>query len=261
MLKVYYMYNLQAPFSEPEWVRVRELFFDHFVLKKVEALALKEESPLEYMPFIAEEFYRATGLWLHELPEFTLWIKKGSYFHWLLVQQGQVEECPHLIGAPLPWPQPKPSESHEELYRTAKGPGVGSREPSAGATAAPTQKTPAEESPVVEAPVLDAPHSNTPAPMETGGVGDGQSWAERVKTGLEAEFRQARPPKCPHSQSRRWETRPALPFPLQDVEGRLASVMKLKLYEHAGEKPPPHDGIAGECIRHLHTDMMPQDVR
>ena len=189
VLKVYYRYNLQAPFREPEWVRVRELFFDRFIPKKAEALAIKEESPLEYMPFIAEEFYRATGLCLHELPEFTLWIKRGSYFHGLLVEQGQVEECPHLIGAPLPrWPQPKPSESCEESYQQAEGPGVGSSEPSAGATAAPTQETPAEESPVVETPVSDVPCCDTPAPMETGGVGDSQSWAEWVETGLEAEF-------------------------------------------------------------------------
>ena len=116
-----------------------------------------------------------------------------------------------------------------------------------------------EESPVSEAPVSDAPRSNTPALMETDRVEDGQSWAEWVETGLEAEFRQARPLKHPHSQSRRQETRPALPFPLQDAEGRLISVMRL--YEHAGEQPLPCDGVAGKCIRHLHPDMMPQDVR
>ena len=59
---------------EPEWVRVRELYFDCFVAKKAEALRLKKESPLDYMPFITEEFYRATGIRLHELPEFTQWI-------------------------------------------------------------------------------------------------------------------------------------------------------------------------------------------
>ena len=66
VLKVYYRYNLQAPFMELEWVWVRELFFDHFMAKKAEVLRLKEESPLDYMPFIAEEFYRATGIRLHE---------------------------------------------------------------------------------------------------------------------------------------------------------------------------------------------------
>ena len=98
-------------------MRVRELFFDCFVAKKAEALRLKEESPLDYMPFIAEEFYRATGIHLHELLEFTRWIKRGSYFHGLLVERGQVQECPHLIGAELPkWPQPKPSESCQDSY-------------------------------------------------------------------------------------------------------------------------------------------------
>ena len=86
VLRVYYKHSIQAPFREPEWIRVRELFFDRFIPKRAEALAIKEESPLEYMPFIAEEFYRATGLHLHDLPEFTLWIKKGSYFHGLLVE-------------------------------------------------------------------------------------------------------------------------------------------------------------------------------
>ena len=243
VLRVYYKHSIQAPFREPEWIQVRELFFDRFIPKRAEALAIKEESPLEYMPFIAEEFYRATGLRLHDLPEFTLWIKKGSYFHGLLVERGQVQECPHLIGALLPrWPQPKPSESREESYRRAEGPTVGSSEPSVGAAAAPTQEapteeppveeTPAEEPPVKEAPVAGPSRSDTPAPMEMGGAGDGQSWAKQVETSSEAEFRWARPLKCPRSQSRRWETGPVLPFPLQDTEGRLASIERL--YEYAG---------------------------
>ena len=86
VLKVYYKHTVQTPFRESEWAQVRELFFDRFVPKKAEVLVIKEESPLEYMPFIAEEFHRATGLRLHDLPEFTLWIKRGSYFHGLLVE-------------------------------------------------------------------------------------------------------------------------------------------------------------------------------
>ena len=50
-----------------------------------------------------------------------------------------------------------------------------------------------------------------------------------------------------------------LPFPLQDLEGRHASVKKL--YDHAAEQPPPQDGIAGEAIKHLHTHMLPHDAR
>ena len=243
-------------------MRVREFFFDHFVAKKAQVLRLKEESPLDYMPFIVEEFYRATGICLHELPEFTRWIKKGSYFHGLLVKRGQVQECPHLIGAELPkWSQPslKPSEFHQDSYTRAEGPVAGSSKPAARPTAAPTWETPTEEPHVAEAPVPGPSHSNTPAPMETGGVRDGQSWAEQAEASTEEEFRQARPLKQPRSQSRRWEAGPSLPFPLQDAEGRLASIMRL--YEHAGEQLPPRDGVAGEAIRHLLSHMLPWDAR
>ena len=270
VLKVYYKHTVQTPFKEAEWARVRELFFDCFTPKKAEALVIKEESPLEYMPFIAKEFHMATGLHLLDLPEFTLWIKRGSYFHRLLVERGQVHKCPNLIGAPLPrQPQPKPSESHKESYRWAEGPIVGPSGPSIGAATTPTQETPAEEppveetpaeeSPVEEAPVAGPSRSDTPAPMETGGAGDGQSWAERVEVSLEAEFRQARPLKHPRSQSRRWGMGPALPFPLQDAEGRLTSVERL--YEYAGEQPPPRDDVAGRAIRYLHPEILPRDAR
>ena len=148
VLKVYYHYNLQAPFDELEWIRVRELFFDHLVAKKAEALRIKEESPLDYMPFIAGEFYAATGIGLHELQDFTRWIKKGSYYHGLLAHQGQIEEIPHLIGEGFPkWPQLKPSESCQNSYNRAEGLVAGSSKPATSLPAAPTQETPAEEPP------------------------------------------------------------------------------------------------------------------
>ena len=52
---------------------------------------------------------------------------------------------------------------------------------------------------------------------------------------------------------------PALPFPLQDTEGRLASVKRL--YEYVGEQPLPQDDVAGRAIRHLHPDILPRDTR
>ena len=234
VLKVYYKHSIQASYREAEWARVRELFFEYFIPHKDEALSVKEMSPLDFMPLIEELFWRATGLHLHRLWGFTLWIKQGSYYHGLVAQQGHLQRCPHLIGAPLPrWPQIKPSESHWDSHKRAETLAAGSSEPSAGATAAPAQETPVEEPPVVEPPASDMPCSDTPAPMETGGAGDGQSWAVQVEAGLEAEFQEHRPVKCHLSLSRKREARPRLPFPLQDTEGRLASVSRL--YEHVGE--------------------------
>ena len=216
MLKVYYGYNLQAPYDELEWIRVRELFFDRFVAKKAEALRIKEESPLDYMPFIAAEFHAVTGIRLHELQDFTRWIKRGSYYHGLLVHRGQIEEIPHLIGAdprPPKWPLLKPGESHQDSYSRAEGLVAGLSKPAASPTAAPTQETPAEEPPMAEAPIPSPSHSSPPAPMETGRAGNGQSWADRAEASAEAEFWQVRPPKHPCSQSRRWGWVQCYPFP------------------------------------------------
>ena len=181
-----------------------------------------------------------------------------------MAQQGHLQRWPHLVGAPLPrWPQIKPSESCWDSHKRAEALAAGSSKPSAGATAVPAQETPVEkppvmepsatetpvveppatETPVMEAPASDALHSDTPAPMETGRVGDGQSWAAQVETGLEAEFQQHRPIKCGRSLSRKREVRPTLLFPLQDTEGRLASV--LRLYKHAGEQLVPCNDVAG----------------
>ena len=136
---------------------------------------------------------------------------------------------------------------------------VGPSGPSIGMTTAPPHETPAKEPPMLEAPVNGPSHPDTPAPMKTGGVGDGQTWAEQVETSAEAEFQWARPLKCPHSQSRRWETGPRLPFPLQDEEGRLASIERL--YKYVGEQPSPRDDVAGRAIRHLHPEILPRDAQ
>ena len=91
--------------------------------------------------------------------------------------------------------------------------------------------------------------------METGGAGDGQSWAECVEAGIDEEFQQDRPAKHRQSQSKRHEQRPMLPFPLQDSEGRLTSITQL--YEHAPEQPPTRYNVAGRGIMHLHPDVLP----
>ena len=130
-----------------------------------------------------------------------------------------------------------------------------SSRPSVGAKVAPIAETPVVETPVAELPVAEVPvaetpvteapvdkaqgaeapvaPSSTPAPMETGRAGDGQSWAEQVEAGEEEAFQRSRPTKHARSQLRRREPKQPLPFPLQDSEGRLASVSQL--YVHATE--------------------------
>ena len=80
ILRVYYRYSVDS-FTESEWSRVKEQFFDHFIQFKKEALELKEACPMDFMAYIQDLFYQATGLHLDGLGSFTGWIKKGSYYH------------------------------------------------------------------------------------------------------------------------------------------------------------------------------------
>ena len=214
-------------------MRLKETFFTYFLPHQEEALGIKERCPINYMAYIKDHFYRAMGVHLNGLRSFTSWIKQGSYYHGLVAQQGRLHECPHLAGLPLPrWPQVMPSESHQESQMKAEATATSSSKPSAGAVAAPVMETSVKETLGAETPAVETPAapSNTPAPMETGRVGDGQSWAECVEASIKEEFQQHRPTKHPRSQSRRHEPRPPLPFPLQDSEGRLTSISQL--YEH-----------------------------
>ena len=61
------------------------------------------------------------------------------------------------------------------------------------------------------------------------------------------------------SLSRKWKARPTLLFPLQDTEGRLASI--LRLYKHAEEQPAPRDDVVSQGIMHPHPQMLTQDAR
>ena len=133
------------------------------------------------MVCIEEHFWRATGLHLNGLRDFTAWIKQGSYYYGLVAQQGHLHKCPHLAGLPLPrQPQVTPSESHWESQMKGEAPATSSSKPSTGAMVAPVTETHVAETHVAQTPVAETPaaHPDTPAPMETGGAGDGQSWAE-----------------------------------------------------------------------------------
>ena len=266
MLRVYYKFNV-ASFKEAEWVRLKEKFFEYFLPHKEEALGLKERCPMDFMAYIEDHFYKATGLHLDSLRSFTGWIKQGSYYHTLVAQQGCLHECPHLAEVALPrWPQVTPSESRQELQIKLDAQTTSSSRPSVGAMVAPVAETPVAEAPVTETPVVEAPvnetpgagapvaPSGTPAPMETGRAGDGQLWAEQMEAGKDEVFQMSRPMKRTRSQSRRHEPKPPLSFPLQDSEGRLTSVSQL--YKHVAAQPAAHQNVAGRGIMHLHLEML-----
>ena len=147
------------------------------------------------MPYMEEQFYAATGIRLEGLVGCTTWIKRGSYYHSVVAQRGQLSKCPHLVAIEPPrGPQMMPSESHLVSQRKLDTPATSS------------------SAPATEASAPQGATSDVPAPMETGGAGNGHSWVEQTED--EDDFKRCRPAKHPRSQSRKWENRPTYPFPL-----------------------------------------------
>ena len=159
IFRAYYEYNFTS-LKEAGWKKIRDKVFDH-LLPCQEWRRIKENDPLQYMPYMEEQFYAATGIRLEGLARCTAWIKCGSYYHSMVAQRWQLDKCPHLAGIELPrGPQMMPSESHL----------VSQREPDTPVTSC--------SAPAAEASAPQGATADVPAPMETGGAGDGHSWAE-----------------------------------------------------------------------------------
>ena len=200
IFKAYYKYNVSS-FKESEWSKLRDKVLDHLLPCQDEWRSIKENDPLQDMPYMEEQFYAATRIRLKGLAKCTRWIKQGSYYHSVVAKKGQLHKCPHLVGIELPrGPQITPSESHWASQKKAEAPVASS------------------SAPIIEASVPQGATSNAPAPMETGGAGNGQSWVEQAEA--EDDFKRDRPMKHCQSQLRRQEDRQTLPFLLQDDKGR-----------------------------------------
>ena len=253
ILRVYYRYSVEL-FTEADWSRIKERFFDHFLQHKKEALELKEAHPLDFMAYIQDLFYQATGIHLDGLGSFTHWIKGGSYYHGIVAWQGHLQECPHLAGAPLPrWPQVAPSESHQESQMKSEAQTPSSSRPSAGAMAVPVVETPIAEAPVEEAAVtetsvMEAP-AETPgaeapiAPLPTCSRGDGErAMANRGPSGWrlvrKKHFKGAGQLNAPTPNLGGVSRHPGFPSPSRTVRGGLPlsrSCMSMQLHNQ-----PPH---------------------
>ena len=241
VLKAYYKHNY-ASSKEAEWTNLKETFFKHLIQRQDEWRSIKENHPPQYMPYMEKHFHATTSIRLKGLSDFMGWIKCGSYYHAVVARKGQLHKCPHLVGVELPrWPQVTPSESCQVSQRREETPKTSPHMPSKEASAA------------------QEAWSDVPAPVETGVVGDGRSWADRAEASADDEFRRDRPAKCCWSASRRWEGRPALPFPLQDNDGRCASVQWL--YQHAGEQPRAHHNVATQGMTHQYPNIKLREAR
>ena len=235
ILRSFYHYNYPSRKDE-EWKKLRTKFFEYLGQHQEEWRTIKEEKPLEYMPYRERHFHTLTGIRLKGLSQFTGWIKPGSYYHGVVARKGQLHLCLHLARtAPPKGPQIHPSQSRPVTHKE--------------------EETPTTSPPMLgkEGSTPQGACSDPPMPMETGGARDGQSWAEQAEASTEEEWRRDRPAKHHQSSSRKWEGRSTNPFLLQDSKGRHEAVQQL--YRHAGECTLARHDVAAQGMACHHPDM------
>ena len=85
---------------------------------------LKEEDPLQLMPYLASAFERETTLALPALANYKKWIKPGSFYHAVILRCEELNHTPRLVMAQVPsMNQRSPNEdtliSHQQEYKAA----------------------------------------------------------------------------------------------------------------------------------------------
>ena len=90
----------QEPASK--WPELKAKFFQFLVEHHSEWKSIRNNDPLEYLPYMEKQFERVTGYKLVGLGTCTEWIRAGTYYHWVIAQQGQLGQCPRLAGIPPP---------------------------------------------------------------------------------------------------------------------------------------------------------------
>ena len=92
-----------GPLDSEEWEVAIQKFLKAMKNQKAsEWMDIKELSPLKFMPYMAELFWNITGRDLKGLGDFMGWVGLGSYYHWKLLELGQLSACPCLQGQPVP---------------------------------------------------------------------------------------------------------------------------------------------------------------
>ena len=90
----------QEPASK--WPELKAKFFKFLIDHHSEWKSIRNNDPLGYLPYMEAQFERVTGYKLVGLGACMEWIRAGTYYHWVIAQQGQLGRCPRFAGTPLP---------------------------------------------------------------------------------------------------------------------------------------------------------------
>ena len=250
----------QEPASK--WPELKATFFKFLIDHHSERKSIRNNDPLGYLPYMEAQFERVTGYKLVGLGACTEWIRAGTYYHWVIAQQGQLGRCPRLAGIPPPQgpmtPPPYPCHGAVDAVMAAAPPVM---------VAASTQATipnpprggggrPQAESQPRKRDAAAAGVQGTT--RDTGGAGDSSAQSGRAAS-REPRTTRSSSRKRRRSQSRRRDSRPTVPFPLQEHEGRLQAIRML--YEEAGEHRLASEMTALHGLREGHPEMGAEELQ
>ena len=67
-----------------KWPELKAKFFEFLIDHHSEWKSIRNNDPLEYLPYMETQFERVTGYKLVGLEACTEWIRAGSYYHWAI---------------------------------------------------------------------------------------------------------------------------------------------------------------------------------
>ena len=79
-------YRLNYPHAESCWPSLKARFYDFLIHHHSEWKAIRENTPLDYLPYMEAKFQEVTGLKLVGLGSYTGWIQPGTYYHWVVAK-------------------------------------------------------------------------------------------------------------------------------------------------------------------------------
>ena len=254
----------QEPASK--WPELKAKFFKFLIDHHSEWKSIRNNDPLGYLPYMEKQFERVTGYKLVGLGTCTEWIQAGTYYHWVIAQQGQLGRCPRLTGIPPPegpmTPPPYPPVTAAPPVTVAPPVTAAPRVTAVASTQATIPNPPqggggqpqAESQPRKR----DAAAAGVQgATRDTGGAGDSFRWSGRAAS-REPRTSRSCSKKCRRSQSRRRDSRPTVPFPLQEQEGRLQAIQTL--YAEAREHRLASEMTALRGLRESHPEMGAEEL-
>ena len=232
-----------------KWPELQAKFFEFLIDHHSKWKSIRNNDPLEYLPYMETQFERVTGYKLVGLGACTEWIRAGSYYHWAIAWQGQLGRCPHLAGVPPPQ-GPMTPPPYPPVMAAASTQATVPDPPRGGGRRSRAESQPRKRD------AAAAGVQGTARGM--GGAGDSSTQSGRGESRGPCTTRSSSR-KHRRSQSRRRDSCPTVPFPLQDHEGRLQAIRTL--YEEAGENRLASEMTALHGLREGHPELGAEELQ